>query len=452
MSQKLKKKLKKYTENKDLREIIAGSSVALLFKILFAVLGYTVILLITKRFGAFGLGIYNLSNTVLIILSTVCALGFQTAILRFIGQSGLKIEKVIPIYRGILIIVIPVSIIISILLFTLSELLASRVFQDSSLTFAFKICSFIIPVLVIKNINIEVFRGLKKIRLSEFMRNLSVNSVNILLILGLGIFISSYYLPVFTFSIAVFVTFLLSTVLIITFFSGSEKSIENLLSKKEMIKISSPMLVTAISFHIMGKIDTVMLGMLSTTENVGIYSVALKLASVTSYILFAITRIVAPKISELYWAGKIEELKNVLKFSARIIFFTSTPILIMLLLFPNFFLNIFGPEFALGRQALIFLVIGQFTNAFCGAVGHFLNMTGNQKFYMSVVFSTLIINIILNYFLIPRYGIKGAAIATMISKMLWNVVSVIYVKSKYDIRTYYLPKIFKKRYKNNTNV
>jgi len=441
----LKKKIKNQFNNKHIKEIISGSAIALLFKVLFAVLGYTVTLLITRRFGAIGLGIFNLSNTVLLLLAVFCALGFQTAILRFAGQVNLNLSQIIPIYKNILLFVIPFSIVISCGLFVFSDKIAVFIFKDTNLSLSFRIISLVIPAMVVKNINIELFRGLKKIRLSEFIRNLSVHLINIVLLLSCGLFIKSIYLPVLSYTISVFLTFCISFFYILKYFSGQTSPVEMEISKKEMLKISLPMLITAVSFQIMGKIDTVMLGIFKTTESVGIYAVAFKLASVTSYILFAITRIVAPKISELFWSKQISELESIIKFSAKIIFFTSAPILVILLIFPEFFLGIFGDEFIIGKGALIFLVLGQFVNSFCGTVGHFLTMTGNQKYYMKIVSGALILNVILNYVLIPPFGIVGAAIATMISKIFWNITSLIYIKVMYGVSTYYYPGFLNKK-------
>jgi len=77
-----------------------------------------------------------------------------------------------------------------------------------------------------------------------------------------------------------------------------------------------------------------------------------------------------------------------------------------------------------------------------GSVGVIMQMTGHQKVYQNIVLIALILNIVLNFTLIPLYGILGAAIATVVSISSWNIIGAVYLKQKLNIRSYYSP--FKK--------
>ena len=194
---------------------------------------------------------------------------------------------------------------------------------------------------------------------------------------------------------------------------------------------------------IMSLTDKLMLGIFKTPYEVGIYSVALKLATITSMVLTAINTIVAPKFSELYWEYNLEDLKKVIRFSAKIIFFSSAPILLIYFLFSHQILSIFGKEFVQGASALIILSVGQFINSASGSVGYFLNMTGHQKVFRNIVFISSFVNIVLNYLLIPILGYNGAAFATAFSISLWNIMALVYAKIKFKLFMGYLPFITK---------
>ena len=71
------------------------------------------------------------------------------------------------------------------------------------------------------------------------------------------------------------------------------------------------------------------------------------------------------------------------------------------------------------------------SNLFFGAVIYILNMTGKQTISRNILLLTSILNIALNWYLIEIYGIKGAAIATTISILFWNIIGIIYVKKIY---------------------
>lgn len=78
-------------------------------------------------------------------------------------------------------------------------------------------------------------------------------------------------------------------------------------------------------------------------------------------------------------------------------------------------------------------------------VAVFLNMTGNQVFFTKLVAVSTTLNIVLNWFLIPRYGMEGAAWASMFSIVLWNIIGAIFIYRKYAIMTFFNPLSLLKR-------
>ena len=72
-----------------------------------------------------------------------------------------------------------------------------------------------------------------------------------------------------------------------------------------------------------------------------------------------------------------------------------------------------------------------------GSVGFILQMTGKERVYQYILLVALFFNILLNIFLIPRYGIEGAAIASAFSLLFWNISSMLYIYFKYNIVTFF---------------
>ena len=106
-------------------------------------------------------------------------------------------------------------------------------------------------------------------------------------------------------------------------------------------------------------------------------------------------------------------------------------------------MGVFGEEFIIGKTALVLITIGQFVNAASGSVGNIMNMTGREKPLRNILVIASILSVLLNYLLIPMYGINGAAVANMVSVVFWNLTAVIYTKVKIGINSFYLPLIFK---------
>jgi len=179
--------------------------------------------------------------------------------------------------------------------------------------------------------------------------------------------------------------------------------------------------------------DTIMIGIFKTEADVGVYNVALKLAMITGIVLGAVNSIVAPKLSETFNNNRLDEFRELIKQSTRIIFFCTLPILIILFLVPEFLLSFFGAEFIIAKTTLLILLVGQVGNAMSGSVGYILQMTGKEKTVQNILLITLIINILLNFYFIPRYGIEGAAFSSAFSLLFWNIVMIVFVKRYYKI-------------------
>jgi O-antigen/teichoic acid export membrane protein len=183
--------------------------------------------------------------------------------------------------------------------------------------------------------------------------------------------------------------------------------------------------------------DSIIIGIFRSEFDVGVYNVAIKLAMVSSIVLTAVNSIVAPKLSSSFNNNKTLEFKKIVKDSTKIIFFSAFPIILFLFLFPEFLLSIFGEDFIIGKNALLILLVGQSVSVMSGSVGFILQMTGKEKIFQNILFLALLVNIGLNILLIPTYGILGAAIASTISIVFWNLTSVAYIYKEHQVLTFF---------------
>tara|TARA_B100001741_G_C16193493_1_gene432539 strand:- start:27 stop:578 length:552 start_codon:yes stop_codon:yes gene_type:complete len=169
---------------------------------------------------------------------------------------------------------------------------------------------------------------------------------------------------------------------------------------------------------------------------VGLYNVAVRVSLITSITLTAINSITAPKISETFNSGRIEAFKSVVKESTKTIFLSTLPIIGVIFLFPDLILSLFGKDFLLAKTSLFILAFSQIINSMSGSVAIILNMTGKEKVFRNIIFVALVINILLNLLLIPKFGIEGAAIASASSLIFWNLYSVYYVYKEFGVMTF----------------
>ena len=189
-----------------------------------------------------------------------------------------------------------------------------------------------------------------------------------------------------------------------------------------------PLVVTGSAYVLNMNADILLLGALVGTESAGIYKAATRGADLVILGISMINMPLAPIIASLYAKGEMERLQRGVTKTARVGFLLSLPVAICMFFFGHLFLRLFGEEFQTGVVALSILSIGQIINAATGPVGWLLTMTGNEKKAALGISIGVIFNIVFCLFLIPAYGLVGAACATSISTVIWNLMLVYYVR------------------------
>ncbi|MHA2039527.1 MAG: flippase [Promethearchaeota archaeon] len=424
--------------DKSLSEILRGASWAFTLKVVGLIMGYVSTLIISNYFGPRTVGLFNLSFSVISIITLFSLMGFATAILRFAGEFQDDFAQQI-ILKKMVVMSFSVSLFLVFMFSMSADYISVNFFHDQGLKYFIYIMLAGAPFAVVAAILLEFIRGLRLIRVSETIRN-SQFVFNLIFILLL-IFIIKYgeLTPAVANVGAVILILLIALIYVLNKLKQQSFEKSTPVSYRKIFSVSLPMLITASMFAVLALTDKLMLGFFKTPYEVGIYAIALKLAMFTSITLTAINTIVAPKFSELYWAQKSEELKKVIRFSSKIIFFSSAPVLILYFLFSHQILSLFGKEFVQGAVALMILSSGQFINSASGSVGYFLDMTGHHIAYRNIVVIAAIINIFMNYMLIPEYGYNGAAIATAFSMASWNIAALLYIKVRLNLFVGYIP-------------
>lgn len=176
-------------------------------------------------------------------------------------------------------------------------------------------------------------------------------------------------------------------------------------------------------------IDLLMLGLFTTSHDVGIYRVASRGAEIVLFVLIAANLTAAPVFSNLYYRNQRVELQRVVTLTVRMVTAFALPVALFLMLWGEPLLRLlFGEAYVGAALALAILAGGQLVNAGLGSVGTLLNMTGHERASARAAAVSVTANIALNASLIPLWGINGAAVATAISIALWNVLMALAVR------------------------
>jgi len=186
--------------------------------------------------------------------------------------------------------------------------------------------------------------------------------------------------------------------------------------------------------------DIILLQLFVEPDQVGIYSASVKLASVVSFVYFAVSAAAAHKFTELQVSGRGEELNAFMRTSVRWTFLPSLAISAAIVALGKPLLWLFGPEFVDGYPLLAILVVGLLARASVGPVERLLTMCGQQTFCALIYASAFVLNIALNLFLVPKFGLPGAAIATATALVVESILLFLVAKRRLGIHAFfYLP-------------
>lgn len=182
--------------------------------------------------------------------------------------------------------------------------------------------------------------------------------------------------------------------------------------------------------------DILMLGLLGSAPATGLYRVASQGANLVSLALIAANLYIAPRIATLFSAGDMRILQRMLTASVRATFFLALLVAGIFWLAGRGLLSlVFGHAYLAAFAPLAILSVGQLINVGFGSVGQVLNMTGNEREAARMAGVAAVANVVLNAMLIPVYGGIGAATATVISTLMWNLFMMRSVRARTGLRT-----------------
>lgn len=205
------------------------------------------------------------------------------------------------------------------------------------------------------------------------------------------------------------------------------RTVKPLFEIKSWLSSALPLILMG-SMHLVNtNADILMLTTMRGPEEAGIYKAATRGAGLIFIVLGIINTPLSPIIARLYASGERKRLQRALTNSARVALLFGLLIATPLIFLGRWFLALFGPEFVSGDSALTVLSCGQLFNVAAGSVGVILVMTGNESKAASGLALSAVLNVVLNALLIPIWGIEGAAAATAISTVMWNLLLIWHV-------------------------
>lgn len=432
------------------KQLISGGVGTLAIRVLGTGIAFILSVFLARTLGADGFGLYSFVLSLIIFLSIPLQAGFPNLVVRETAKS--LINKDWPSIKGLISWVIKLTAIYSVILSSLAVFI--YIFFPDTLEedrFLILIIGFVlialIPLLLIQG---AFIRGIGRV-LFGIVPDVIIRPGLALIIAGL-IFYSLYdnltpLTAMVAYVISVFIAAIFSFILIWIFTPKHHRNLD--LNKIELNKwkqAAYPLTVVGGLQLMYSYIDIIILGLFHENEDVGIYRAVGQLGMLVVFGLSAINQMLHSHFAKLYAENQMKKLQKIVKYSSFAIFAIAAVPSVVFLFAGEFLLEfVFGTEYIAGALPLIILTLGQLANATFGSVGALLNMTGHEKDAMRGMIYSLGINLILSFMLIPNYGMVGAATATAISLLAWNMILRFFVKKRLNIETIGFIQVYKER-------
>ena len=415
------------------RKLLTSGGLTFMYRIAGLFFSFLIIFFITKNYGESAYGNYALIFTLLQASTMIFALGLPNAAISYLGLYEMEGHFSQFILKKGLKILLFTAILPSLFYYLLSTEIATLIFSNEKLTVYIKIIALTLPFSIFHEFILSFFIATKNFVKFNIFMFIVPNLFFLILLLSFSISKENQFYTILFYSISIGFTVMISL-----FFAlkKHQKVPFEALSSKQMIQFSSPMMWSSLMLFLLNWTDVFMLGVMVSDAQLGIYNLAYKLASLGMLVIISMNVVLAPKIAELYKLNNITELRKTIKNATRLVILLTLPVIVVMLVFSDCILGIFGDSFIQGKMAFIIITVGVFCNVITGNVDQILNMTNNQKVLRNNTIFSFVLNVILNYFLIPKYGIVGAAIASLFTNVIFNVICLFFIKKRLGFYTF----------------
>ncbi len=203
---------------------------------------------------------------------------------------------------------------------------------------------------------------------------------------------------------------------------------------KILLSESWPVIIVGIAITIQSKIDQVILGSFLGSENLGFYALAISFIEIISFIPIIINSSITPAIINAKKRSQIEYTKRLQTYYS-VMFILSVLIGLPIMLFgQNITIFLYGSKFASAGIILSFLSLRIFFANMGVARSQYIVNEKLLKFNLLTTALGASVSIILNFYLIPIYGVVGAIVASYLSFFVSTfLIDIFYQKARTNL-------------------
>ena len=417
---------------------------AFLIRVVSAAIALLSQVILARMMGMFEYGIFVLVWTAMVIAGNITCFGFQVSIIRFVPQY--REQGDMDRLRGVIYASRMIVFMISTLLAVLGITLIGH-FGDTMPSYY--VVPFMLGVVLLPMIALGDFvAGLSRAQGWAMLSLLPVYIVRpVLILLFVLAAIWAGYAPtannaLIASILACYLATLGALIQAIRYTPIEHKTGPRALDMKTWFAVSLPIFLVEGFYFTMTNADVLMVGAYMKPEQVAVYFAAVKILALVHFVNFAVRAGAAQRFSTLLHSNNPSQLSAFARQTVQWMFWPSLFMAIVMVALGEDLLRLFGGEFVDGHKLMGILALGIVIRAAVGPCESVLTMTGQERICALAYGVALGVNLTLNVFLIPAYGLIGAALATAMAMAVEAVMLSVIVKRRVGFTMFVLAPIF----------
>jgi O-antigen/teichoic acid export membrane protein len=408
--------------------LLAGVAGLLSLRVAFGALAFGVTVVLARVLGRAGVGNYNFALAWVTLLGAPAILGLDQLLVREIPAFTLRSDW--GLVRGIVTVANRIVLGTSACLI-IGTLVVAWFLRDSTPIETLRtlaIATILIPVIALTRLRQATLQSFHRAVVGAVPERLIIPGLLLVFLEAGELTRTSVTAPFVMVAnvVACCVALVVGARLLQRQFPAEARSATPAYLTRSWIREAIPIFLLGSVSVVFSQADVLILGSLTGAAIVGPYSIADRSADLLTVVMVAQNAAFASTAASLYSAGDVTSLQRLTTRIARLTVLGTLPAAVVFIGFGHWFLSFFyGAEFGGAWLALLLLSVGQLVNIGAGLNGMLLVMTGQTQSAVRVVGISALINVVLNFVCVPRWGMDGAALANMISLIVWNVLATL---------------------------
>lgn len=349
-------------------------------------------------------GIFSFILSIASILALLANMGWTTALMKLVPHYILNERW--SLLKGVLFRSHQMSFGLSVFL-SVVLLILSFFIPNSDKSTAFYYASWLLPIMTMSRLRQVIFQGLYHVR-GSILPDEVITPV--LMVLSLYVLkTKDIHSVVFIYLAILVLIFAVTVVWLWTLLPKMMKLTSAEYQTEAWVKLAVSFLIGGLSQVFLSQCGVFLLGMNGMMKDAGLFSVAFRLALFITFAMTSVNVIGMPMMSAYFNDNDLASVRMIHSKAQLWSFIGGLPIFLVLILFPERILSLFGQGFEEAALTLKILSFGQLSNISVGLAGSLLSVAGSEKYNMTYMVSALFICLASMLFTLPAYGAVGAA-------------------------------------------